>query len=136
MKTFLIIVLVALAAYFIYVNFVAEHKAKAVKKAEEKIFEERYSAALAAKQSEAQQWARMLINKQEEYKALHGRYASSIKELGFVPRIGQYYRAKVVSADENDFHIEIRGNIDRDPTEDVWDVTRDGFQHAVDDVVY
>ncbi|RKZ28818.1 hypothetical protein DRQ26_00300 [bacterium] len=134
MKNIIIIVIIIIVGYIIYVNFIAPPEKKAAKKVEEKVFEEPYSQTKAAKQAEAKQYAQLLMNKEEEYFAINGRYASSLSELKFVPRIGRRYKAKVISADESNFRIEIRGNIDNDPTEDIWEVDKDGFRHLVDDV--
>ncbi len=134
MKNVIIIIVIILIGYIIYVNFIAAPEKKAAKKVEKRVFEGPYSQAKAAKQTEAKQYAQMLMNKQEEYFAVNGHYASNLKDLNFVPRIGQRYKAKVTSADENNFTIEIRGNIDNDATEDIWEVDKDGFRNVVDDV--
>lgn len=134
MKKLLIIIAIVLFGYIVYINFIASPTKKAAKEVENKVFEQPYSQTKAAKRVEAKQLAQMLINKQDEYFAINGKYASDIRDLKFVPRLGGRYKAKVISADENDFLIEIRGNIDNDPTEDVWDVTKDGFRNVVDDI--
>jgi len=134
MKKFLTIVVLLVAGYFVYVKFIAPPERKAAEEVEQKVFEDRYDQTKAAKQAEAELLARTLMNKQEEYYAINGRYASNLRDLKFTPRLGGNYRAKVVRADENDFLIEISGNIDNDATEDVWEVTKDGYRHIIDDI--
>jgi len=134
MKKILIALFIIVAAYFVYVNFIAPPTKEAAKKVEEKVFTGPYSQTKAAKQVEAKQYASVLMNKQHEYFVVHGKYASDISELGFTPRFGQYYEAKVIKADDNNFKIEISGNIDSDSVEDLWEVDRDGFTNTVNDI--
>ncbi len=134
MKKLITILIVLAAGYYIYVHYVAPQEKEAAQQVEKKVFEDKYDQTKAAKQAEAELMARTLINKQEEYYAINGRYASNIKDLKFTPRLGGNYKARVVSADENDFLIEITGNIDNDPTEDLWEVTKDGYRHVIDDI--
>ena len=135
MKKLITIAAILAAGYFIYVKFIAPPEQKAAEQVEQKVFQDKYDQTKAARQAEAELLARELINKQEEYFAINGRYASSLRELKFTPRLGGNYRAKVIRADENDFLIQIVGNIDNDPTKDEWEVTKDGYRHIVDDVV-
>ena len=135
-KKIFIIFVILVAAYFAYMHFIAPETQKVSEDVEQKVFEGPYSQVKAAKQIEAKQWAQVIINEQNRYFAVNGRYASTLNELGFVPRISQTYRAEAVSADENDFVIRIIGNIDNDSTEDVWEVTKDGFSNRVDDKSY
>jgi len=133
MKKLLILVAVIVVLYFLYVNVIAPSKEAVSKKVEDKIFNEPYSQVNAAKQVEAKTWAQFIINKQEEYCSVNGRYASNLKELGFVPRIGEYYTGKVISADENNFIVHLKANLDSDTTIDVWEVNKDGFRNLVND---
>jgi len=135
MKNILIIILIIVAAYFLYTRFLAPPTRTAAKRAEEKMFGKPYSQTIAAKQSEAKLLAAALVNKQNTYYSIHGRFAGDIKELGSIPRFGKHYKAKIIRADENDFLIEIRGNIDSDPTEDVWEATKDGYKNVVNDII-
>lgn len=136
MKKLIIIIALAIVAYIVYINFIAPPAEKAADKVEETIFEKPYAQTKAAKRTEAKQMAQVLMNKQHEYFVINGRYAANIKDLAFVPRIGQKYKAAVISADENDFLIQIRGNIDNDATDDIWEVTKDAFHNTVDDITY
>ena len=134
MKTLIILLVIVLVGYFVYVNFIAAPEKEAAKKVENKVFEQPYSQVAVTRQVEAKEYAAALINKEEQYFAMEGKYTKNLKDLGFTPRIGQFYKAKGISADEQNFLIEIRGNIDNDATEDVWDVTKDGYQNVVNDV--
>ena len=135
-KKIFIILFILVAAYFAYMHFIAPETKKVSEDVEQKVFDGPYSQVKAAKQIEAKEWAQVIINEQNKYFAVNGRYASTFKELGFVPRISQTYRTEFVSGDENNFIIRIIGNIDSDSTEDVWEVTKDGFTNRIDDKVY
>ncbi|RKZ35095.1 hypothetical protein DRQ33_00595 [bacterium] len=134
MKKFLLILIIILAGYFLYVGVIAPPAEKASEKVKEEVFDKPYSQIAAAKQSEAKQLAKILMNKQHTYYAVEGKYASSMSKLRFTPRLGQYYTAKIVRADENNYLIEIKGNIDNDNTMDIWEVDKDGFKNVINDV--
>ena len=134
MKTLLILIVIIFVGYFVYVNFIAAPEKETAKKVEQKVFEQPYSQIAVTRQVEAKQYAASFINKEATYFAMEGEYTANLKKLGFSPRLGQFYKAKGVSADEQNFLIEIRGNIDKDGTIDVWEVDKDGYRNVINDV--
>ncbi len=129
MKSWIIIIILVLVAYVIYRNFTSDGKASKQTPKTTSVPE-----VSQARQTEAATYARLLSNSQEEYFALNNTYASSISALKITMSYGQVYSAKVISANTSNYEIEIRGNLDSDPTDDIWKVTKNGTVHLVNDI--
>ncbi len=130
MKSWIFIIILVLVAYIIYRNFTSEGKAPARQVDTVKT----PSDIALARQTEAKNYAHLLSNSQEEYFAINSTYALDIRDLKITMHYGQNYSAKVISANTSDYEIEIRGNIDADPTEDVWKLTKNGTVNLINDV--
>jgi len=98
-------------------------------------FEDVSIDSVRLRQREAQELLRRAQIAQRSYFTKHGKYARRLDELD-VQTKGTYYTLRITEYKPNYFSIRAEGNVDNDPTIDVWIINPDGMpQNIVDDAM-
>lgn len=118
MKKIIIIILLIIVGYMIYNRFFATPN--------NKISNDGLTAQdFSARQLEAQDLLRLAYQRQESYYNRHGKYTYKFEDLDITPR-GTFYTLRVLDVKPGYFEIKAEGNIDNDPTIDVWMINING----------
>jgi hypothetical protein len=89
----------------------------------------------ATRQLEAQDLLRDVYQKQESFHSRWGHYTYKFDSLDITPQ-STFYRVRMMDSRANFFDARAEGNIDTDPTIDVWVIKEDGKPlNIVDDAV-
>jgi len=126
MKKMIILIVLLLAGYMIY-NYLFSTGNSAPSNTE------LTSQDYAARQLEAQDMLMLVYQREESYHNRYGSYTYKFDSLDVVPH-GTYYKLRVLDVRIGHFEVKAEGNIDKDPTIDVWLITEDGKpQNLVND---
>lgn len=130
----LIVFLVVVGAVILFIFLLSKAK-KGGENFSEKYVEKPVSESLRGLQAEAKENLVLIARKESAYYAETGRYATSLDQLNFYPPAGSRYKYTIDEATDRGFVARAYGNLDNDPTLDVWLIREDGkLENVVDDV--
>lgn len=130
----LIIFLLLVGAIMLFFKILTEAHREGEKFAE-KYVEKPINEALKAYQNEAKENLILIAKKEESFFAENGYYSNSLEALNFKAPSRSKYIYTIEKATEKVFVAKASGNIDNDPTIDIWIIREDGIpQNVVDDI--